>query len=129
MQVVWIGIGGALGSVLRFFMQSRIQAAYPGNFPMGTLCVNLSGSLVIGFLGGWFLSQPVADNLKLFLMVGILGGYTTFSSFALENLILIREGHVKAVLIYLFTSNTLGVGLACGGFLAARALSRSVAGP
>src|SRR6185436_3835939 len=121
-----------LGSVLRFLLQSRIQripSALPGHFPVGTLGVNLSGSLVIGFLGGWFLSHPVANNLTLFLMVGILGGFTTFSSFALENLILIREGHYKAALAYVLASNTLGIGLAAAGFLAARTLSRSLAGP
>ncbi|MDB5050707.1 MAG: hypothetical protein JWO30_3778 [Fibrobacteres bacterium] len=129
MQFIWVGIGGALGSVLRFLVQARLQSAYPGNFPMGTLGVNLMGSLVIGLLGGWFLSNPVSNNLRLFLMVGILGGFTTFSSFALENLILVREGHMKAALLYLLTSNTLGIGLAFGGFLLARLLSRSAAGP
>ncbi len=98
---------------------------------MGTLAVNLIGSAVIGFLAGWFLSAPapVSQNLRLFLIVGILGGFTTFSSFSLENLNLIREGHIRTALVYILTSNVLGIGLAFGGFLLARALSRSVAGP
>jgi fluoride exporter len=129
MHWLWIAIGGALGSVLRFFLQGRIQAAHPGTFPMGTLAVNLIGSALIGFLAGWFLSTPVSQNLRLFLMVGILGGFTTFSSFSLENLNLIRDGYARTALAYILTSNVLGIGLAFGGFMLARALSRSVAGP
>jgi CrcB protein len=129
MQWIWIGVGGALGSVLRFLLQSRVQSAYPGNFPMGTLGVNLIGCFFIGFLGGWFLSHPVSNQLRLFLITGILGGFTTFSSFALENLILVREGNLKSAAAYLLASNGLGLGLAAVGFLLARALSRSLAGP
>jgi CrcB protein len=129
MQWIWIGIGGALGSMLRFLLQSRMQSAYPGNFPMGTFGVNIIGCFVIGFLGGWFLSHPVSNPLRLFLITGILGGFTTFSSFALENLILVREGNLKAAAIYLIASNGVGLGLAAGGFLLARAISRSLAGP
>ena len=98
MHWLWIALGGALGSALRFFMQERIRIAYPGVFPMGTLAVNLVG-------------------------------FTTFSSFSRENLNLIREGHARTALVYILTSNGLGIGLAFGGFLLARALSRSVAGP
>ncbi len=126
MQLLWIGIGGALGSILRFLLQSRMRAEFPGNFPLGTLGVNLIGSLLIGFLAGWFLNVAAPGHLKVFLMVGILGGFTTFSSFALENLTLIQGGHLKASLVYLLVSNTLGIGLAFGGFVVARAISRFV---
>ena len=129
MQLFWIGFGGALGSVLRFWLLGRFQEAYGPGFPIGTLGVNLIGSLVIGFLGGWFLAAPSSVNLRLFLMVGILGGFTTFSSFSLENLNLIREGNWKAAFVYVLASNALGVGLAFAGFLLARAFSRSVSGP
>ncbi|MDB5104685.1 MAG: hypothetical protein JWP91_2374 [Fibrobacteres bacterium] len=129
MQWIWIGIGGALGSMLRYFLQIRIQSAYAGVFPIGTLAVNLIGSAVIGFLGGWFLAAPVAHNLRVFIMVGILGGFTTFSSFSLDNLNLIRDGHAKAAVAYVLTSNVMGIGLAFGGFFLARALSRSCAVP
>ena len=127
MQWLWIGLGGALGSMLRYFMQSRVQAAHPGLFPYGTLTVNLLGSLVIGFLGGWFLSAPVSQNLRLFLMIGILGGFTTFSSFSLENLNLLREGHARIALAYIAASNVFGIGLAFAGFFLARAIVRQSA--
>jgi fluoride exporter len=130
MQWFWIGLGGALGSMLRYSVQARMQTAVAGFFPWGTLSVNLIGSALIGILGGWFLAAPFSHNLRLFLMVGILGGFTTFSSFSLDVLTLLREGHARVALLYVLASNIAGLGLAFGGFLAARALiGRSVAGP
>jgi len=125
MQWLWIAIGGALGSMLRYLLQGKFQAAYGGLFPVGTLGINLIGCAVIGFLGGWFLIAPVAVNLRLFLMVGILGGFTTFSSFGLETLNLLREGHGRMALLYVGASNTGGVALAWGGFLLAKVMVRT----
>lgn len=130
MHWLWIALGGALGSVLRYSMQVRMQVAVGGVFPWGTLGVNLIGSAVIGILAGWFLVAPFSHNLRLFLMVGILGGFTTFSSYSLDILTLLREGHARIAVLYVLASNVGGLGLALGGFLAARAmLGRSVAGP
>ena len=125
MQVIWVAIGGALGSVLRFLLQSRFQAAHGGSFPIGTLSVNLIGSLIIGFIAGWFLSAPFSNTLRIFLMVGVLGGFTTFSSFALENLNLLRAGNVKAALVYMLASNVIGIGLAWAGFAVSRLFART----
>lgn len=129
MQWAWIAMGGALGSVLRFFLQGRFQTAFPGAFPIGTLGVNLIGSGIIGLLAGVFAAFPVHANVRLFLIVGILGGFTTFSSFSLENVNLIREGQGRLVVIYVLASNVIGIGLACAGYFLARALSRYAAGP
>jgi len=128
MQWIWIALGGALGSMARYFAQSRIQASQAGQFPMGTLSVNLIGSMVIGFLAGWFLSNPVSQHLRLFLIVGILGGFTTFSSFSLDALNLLRDGQVRTAVYYVSASNLGGIALAYGGFLLARALARSALG-
>jgi CrcB protein len=101
-------------------------------FPVGTLLVNLIGSAVIGFLGGWFAAgAPLAGqaNLRLFLMVGVLGGFTTFSSFSLENLTLLRAGEARLALLYIVASNGLGIALAFGGYALAKVLIRSGAGP
>jgi CrcB protein len=91
----WVCVGSALGGGLRFWISGWIAERYGGAFPWGTLWVNVSGSLVIGFLGalsnpdGRFLLTPAARQL---LMVGVLGGYTTFSSFSLQTLNLIQDG-------------------------------------
>lgn len=96
---------------------------------MGTLTVNLIGSALIGFLAGWFFTASPSPNLKLFLMVGILGGFTTFSSFSLDNLNLIRDGQIRATVIYVLMSNVGGISLAFGGYLLGRVISRSTTGP
>ena len=92
---VWVALGGALGSVTRYWF-SGVIARYVGEtFPWGTLIVNVTGSLLIGFIAtvsgtdGRFL---VPAEARQFMMVGILGGYTTFSSFSLQTLTLARDG-------------------------------------
>jgi CrcB protein len=132
MPWLWVAIGGGLGSVLRFWAQGRMQGAFPGPFPMGTLFVNLVGSAVIGFLGGCFATgSPLAGqaNLRLFLMVGVLGGFTTFSSFSLENMTLLRSGEARLAVLYVLASNGIGIAMAFGGYALAKAFIRSGAGP
>lgn len=91
---LWIALGGALGSVLRYWLSGVVAGRVGETFPWGTLAVNVSGSLLIGFLaaltepgGRWFASPAT----RQFLMIGLCGGYTTFSSFSLQTLNLMRE--------------------------------------
>jgi CrcB protein len=92
---ILIAVGGALGSVLRFFLSGVFDHHLGGTFPWGILIVNITGSFAIGFIyaltepgGRWFAS---ADT-RQFLMTGICGGYTTFSSFSRDTLLLTRNG-------------------------------------
>jgi fluoride exporter len=90
-----VGLGGAIGSVARFWMSGLIASRFGQTFPMGTLVVNVTGSFAIGLLAA--LSEPegrwlVNPSLRQFLMIGVCGGYTTFSSFSLQTLALIQEG-------------------------------------
>lgn len=91
---IYIMIGGALGSGARYWSSGVVAQSFGGTFPWGTLIVNIVGSFVIGFFAtltgpdGRFL---VSGNTRQFVMVGILGGYTTFSSFSLQTLNLIRD--------------------------------------
>jgi len=89
-----VALGGALGSVLRFWLSGFVADRIGQSFPWGTLLVNVSGSLAIGFFaslsgpdGRWFVSP----SLRTFFMIGICGGYTTFSSFSLQTLDLMRD--------------------------------------
>ncbi len=91
---LWVALGGALGSVGRFWLSGLVATRCGESFPMGTLVVNVSGSLVIGFLAA--LSAPEgrllpSPGFRQFFIIGICGGYTTFSSFSLETLNLLRD--------------------------------------
>jgi CrcB protein len=92
---VWIAIGGALGSVARFWLSGAVARHFGETFPWGTLLVNVSGSFAIGFFatltgqqGRWLVS-PLG---RQFFMIGVCGGYTTFSSFSLQTMNLMQEG-------------------------------------
>ena len=96
---VWIALGGALGSVARFGCSSLAAVWFGETFPWGTLIINVVGSIVIGFFAT--LTGPdgralVAPDTRQFVMVGLCGGYTTFSSFSLQTLNLVRDGDMLA---------------------------------
>ena len=89
-----VSLGGAIGTLARYVISI---AALPisGSLPLGTIVINITGSFVIGFFGTLTLAQgryPVSEDLRLFVMIGLCGGYTTFSSFSLQTLDLMRSG-------------------------------------
>jgi len=91
----WIMLGGALGTGARFWASGLVAEKFGEVFPLGTLFVNVSGSFVIGFFAG--LIDParpflIGPRLRQFVMIGICGGYTTFSSFSIQTLELARDG-------------------------------------
>jgi len=93
---LWFALGGALGSVARYWMTNAVAALTGPRFPWGTIAINIIGSFLIGFVA--FLTAPVGRvpisfDLRAFILVGICGGYTTFSAFSLQTLELMRAGH------------------------------------
>jgi CrcB protein len=120
---VWIAVaaGGAAGSVARFGVGLVARAMVPG-WPWGTLFVNLLGSLLIGVLAGWFGLRPASDALRLGLITGVLGGFTTFSAFSLETVEMLRAGDAAAGLAYVAASLVLGLAACALGLWAARAV-------
>jgi fluoride exporter len=94
MSYLWVTIGSALGGLLRYAI-SRLTMPISGGLPFGTIIINILGSFVIGYFGTLTLHNgkyPVSDNVRLFVMVGICGGFTTFSSFSLQTFDLARSG-------------------------------------
>jgi CrcB protein len=92
---LWIGLGSALGGVARYWLSGVVAQRVGEAFPFGTLAVNVSGSFLIGLLAAW--TEPegrlfLSPTGRQFLMLGLLGGYTTFSSFSLQTLNLVHEG-------------------------------------
>lgn len=92
-NALFVGIGGFLGAICRYLGNTlAAKSGLCAVFPLGTLLVNLSGCLLIGFLAQWGESRAVfSHNLRLFVFVGFLGSYTTFSSFGYETLTLVRS--------------------------------------
>ncbi|MSO73265.1 MAG: fluoride efflux transporter CrcB [Rhodospirillaceae bacterium] len=92
---LWIGVGGALGSMARHWSNGAIGALVGVGFPWATLVINVLGSLVIGFVAAAMNAEgrwPSGDLPRQFIMVGLCGGYTTFSAFSLQTLDLIQKG-------------------------------------
>ena len=92
---LWVALGSALGGVARYWCSGFVAARLGDAFPWGTILINILGSFVIGFFGT--LTAPdgrlmVGDNARIFVMVGLCGGYTTFSAFSLQTLNLMRDG-------------------------------------
>ena len=119
-KIISLTAGGAIGTVLRYSMSGLTHRAVSGMFPWGTLVVNLTGSFLIGLLWGIFEVQNITSNLRTFLFIGILGGFTTFSTFALESLNLMRDGEMKLALSNVLASNILGILLVFAGFMASK---------
>ena len=126
MKMVLIGVGGAIGAVARYIVSGLDYGLYYGAFPVSTLVINLSGSLIIGFLWGLFEVVSVSSNMRMFIFIGILGGFTTFSSFALENFNLLRDGEKSAVIFNIAISNILGILLVYAGYALAKTLTAVV---
>lgn len=116
-------LGGALGAVSRFIVASLVVRFYSATFPLGTFLINITGSFLIGVLMTFFLNRPGIDaNWRLFAVTGVLGGYTTFSSFEWEALITLRSGAASIGLLYVSLSVATGLAGAWIGLLTANRL-------
>lgn len=110
MAVLYIAAGGALGAVARYITMSGIGRLLGHGFPYGTIVANVIGSLAMGMLIGWFAKMSDGNEaMRLFLAVGFLGSYTTFSTFSLDVVTLFERGQTVAVLGYILGSVTLSV--------------------
>lgn len=122
-QILLIGAGGFIGSVARFLV-SRLNTRIDWfSVPLGTLTVNVVGSLLIGLLIGISEKSPILTlEWRMFLMVGLCGGFTTFSSFTGENLILLRNGQILPLLLYTGLSILLGFTAVYLGYMSSKLL-------
>jgi CrcB protein len=111
MAYLWVTLGSALGGLLRYAL-TRMTIPVSAGFPVGTILINVLGSFIIGYFGTLTLQTgkyAASDNMRLFVMVGICGGFTTFSSFSLQTLDLLRSGAWGRALANVLLSVTLCV--------------------
>jgi len=115
-------LGGAIGAGCRHLLGQVLLARLGPGFPWWTLTANIAGSLAMGVLVGWLARSGGSEATRLFLAVGVLGGFTTFSSFSLEFWMLFERGAMGQALAYVLSSVIVGI-LACGlGIIAMRQL-------
>jgi fluoride exporter len=122
-KYILIGIGAFLGANARYLMQSWAAARWGSGFPLGTVLVNVIGSFILGFfMTAATQRAAISTNWRLFISVGLLGGYTTFSSFTYETLALLQGDRWLASLLYFGGNVVIGLLAAFAGILLARAL-------
>jgi CrcB protein len=112
-----IGLGGFIGTILRFLLSSSIEKSFATSFPIGTILVNLIGCFLIGLLSGYF-TQKLGDQTQLFffLTIGVLGGFTTFSAIAMDSQVFIENGEYLKMLTYISVQAILGIALCLIGY-------------
>ena len=128
LATIWVAIGGAIGSVARFWLTEASARWWGPDFPWGTVIANVTGSFLIGLIAALPVLGPrdlLGPMGRQFLMVGIMGGYTTFSSFSLQTLTMVQNGHFGKA-----AANVAGsVALCLIAVSAGYALAASISGP
>lgn len=121
-RIFWaIAIGAAVGGVSRYYLASSVQQRFGAEFPWGTLLVNVTGSLLLGFILRHALSVPEMNvEMRALLTTGFCGGYTTFSTFSFETVALLEEGQYERAGAYVAGSVALSLLATFAGFILAR---------
>jgi CrcB protein len=121
-RTVWaIALGAAVGGVARYYLSTAVQHRLGATFPWGTLLINVSGSLLLGFIIRYALATPsMSLELRALLTTGFCGGYTTFSTYSYETAALLEDGQYERAGLYAFGSALLALAATLGGFLLAR---------
>ena len=121
--IIAVGLGSCTGGILRYLVSKLSDSVTDGRFPLGTLAVNLAGCLIIGILSVLAEKGGIANaNVRLFLMVGICGGFTTFSTFMNESFQMVRDERYAILLAYMAASIFGGFLLVFAGYALARNL-------
>jgi len=125
-QVLLIAVGGSLGAVARYGLSTSVYHTTNEVFPWGTLVVNLTGCFLIGAFIELFDRTIIPSEWRSFITIGFIGSYTTFSTYSLETLNLLREGEFRLASVNIIASNILGIMLVILGIYSSRLLIKFV---
>jgi len=117
-----VAVGGAIGAMLRYSVYLSSARILGANFPFGTMIVNVAGSFLMGIVAVVLMQRGQAGLLAPFLMIGVLGGFTTFSAFSLDTLVLMEKGKLALASAYVFGSVGLSILALFTGLLLARSI-------
>jgi len=123
--LAYVALGGALGALARYGISGWVYDRMGENFPWGTLVVNLVGCLALGLVIRWLQVSAVAPELRPFLTIGVLGAFTTFSTFSYETVALLQEGQWLRAGLYMGGSVVLGLIAMVAGMALATAFARA----
>lgn len=124
--VFFVALGGAIGATLRYLLSAAIGRYVESVFPAGTLGVNLLGCFAVGLLWEPLAQTALSPHVRTFLLIGVLGAFTTFSTYGIESVNLIREGELRLALLNLFLSNVLGIAFVLLGLGMSRLVQSAV---
>ncbi|MEO8193885.1 MAG: fluoride efflux transporter CrcB [Gemmatimonadales bacterium] len=119
-MILWIALGGATGSVLRYLLGGVVQRVAGVGFPVGTLAVNVTGCFIIGVLTQHYMNVQTHPAMRAALITGFCGGFTTFSAFSIETAGLLEGGVYGKAAAYILLSLTVCILATFGGMAAAR---------
>lgn len=105
-DLLFVFLGGGAGSILRYMVSRWLNTSF---FPWGTLAVNIIGCFLVSLFGTWIARQSLPTDLRLLMVVGLCGGFTTFSTFGNETMTMLRNGHLLLSFIYIFLSVAAGI--------------------
>lgn len=117
LKILAVALGGAIGSSGRYLVSLAVDSVSRSRFPLETLTANLVGCFLIGLLWGYFERMSISSEFRLFLFTGVLGGFTTFSTFARENVQFFKAGEPLYAITYILLSNVVGLILVAAGFM------------
>lgn len=119
-KLLFLLLGGAIGTVCRYGLITGIERSVVHSFPLGILSVNVLGSFLIGVLWSFAEAFHFPVNIRIFLFTGLLGGFTTFSSFALDTMVLMKAGEYKFAFLNMLANNLFGFTAVFLGFILAK---------
>lgn len=110
-SVFFVALGGAIGATLRYLLSGLVSRYVESAFPAGTLGVNLVGCFAVGLLWEPLAHTALSPHARTFFLIGVLGAFTTFSTFGIESVNLLRAGELRLLVLNLLLSNVLGIAL------------------
>jgi len=119
-KLLLVGLAGLVGTLGRYWLSGTVSRRYGDAFPFGTLLVNLLGCFLVGLLFYFFQERSVNETLRAVILIGLLGGFTTFSSFGLQTFTMLQDGEFGLAALNIAASNLIGLCLVWAGYTLAK---------